>query len=393
MHAVVGAIAPEMPQNRPRYLMGVGTPEDLRAGIRAGIDMFDCVMPTRNARNGQLFVREGQSQHRQRAAPRRSAPGRGGLPLRVLRVVQPRVPRRISSTPRSCSITGWRRCTTCSTTSTSRGARARPSLPVSSTNPRGRPSAMAKRVGVILAGCGHRDGSDVAEAMIALLALDRTGAEVVCAAPDQPQAVVANHLQRRARRPAKPPKRSCARRGGAPDARAHRQPGGARRSRPRRADHPGRAGRRLQPVELRGQGRAVRGPPRRRAAPARDAGRAQADRRHAAWPRSWRRACWARSRACGSRWAASTRPPPSTPRSWAPTCGPCTVDDVVADQKARVISTPGLDVRRRAAAPDRARHREAGAHRRRPGARSRAAPESRPRRRPAPRRRSERDRA
>ncbi len=58
MHAVVGAIAPEMPQNRPRYLMGVGTPEDLRAGIRAGIDMFDCVMPTRNARNGQLFVRE-----------------------------------------------------------------------------------------------------------------------------------------------------------------------------------------------------------------------------------------------------------------------------------------------------------------------------------------------
>jgi queuine tRNA-ribosyltransferase len=39
--------------------MGVGTPEDLRAGIRAGIDMFDCVMPTRNARNGQLFIRQG----------------------------------------------------------------------------------------------------------------------------------------------------------------------------------------------------------------------------------------------------------------------------------------------------------------------------------------------
>jgi queuine tRNA-ribosyltransferase len=60
MHAVVDAIAPEMPQDRPRYLMGVGRPEDLLAGIAAGIDMFDCVMPTRNARNGQLFVRRGK---------------------------------------------------------------------------------------------------------------------------------------------------------------------------------------------------------------------------------------------------------------------------------------------------------------------------------------------
>jgi queuine tRNA-ribosyltransferase len=60
MHAVVGEIAPAMPADRPRYLMGVGTPEDLRAGIRAGIDMFDCVMPTRNARNGQLFIRTGR---------------------------------------------------------------------------------------------------------------------------------------------------------------------------------------------------------------------------------------------------------------------------------------------------------------------------------------------
>jgi len=60
MHAVVDEIAPAMPADRPRYLMGVGTPADLRAGIRAGIDMFDCVMPTRNARNGQLFVRAGR---------------------------------------------------------------------------------------------------------------------------------------------------------------------------------------------------------------------------------------------------------------------------------------------------------------------------------------------
>ena len=48
-----------LPQNKPRYLMGVGTPEDLVAGVSCGVDMFDCVMPTRNARNGHLFTRYG----------------------------------------------------------------------------------------------------------------------------------------------------------------------------------------------------------------------------------------------------------------------------------------------------------------------------------------------
>jgi queuine tRNA-ribosyltransferase len=52
--------APLMPADRPRYLMGVGTPEDLLDGVEAGIDMFDCVMPTRNARNGTLFTSEGK---------------------------------------------------------------------------------------------------------------------------------------------------------------------------------------------------------------------------------------------------------------------------------------------------------------------------------------------
>jgi queuine tRNA-ribosyltransferase len=51
--------APRLPADKPRYLMGVGTPEDLVAGVAAGIDMFDCVMPTRNARNGWLFTRFG----------------------------------------------------------------------------------------------------------------------------------------------------------------------------------------------------------------------------------------------------------------------------------------------------------------------------------------------
>ncbi len=52
--------APLLPRDRPRYLMGVGRPEDLVEGVRAGIDLFDCVMPTRNARNGQLFTSRGK---------------------------------------------------------------------------------------------------------------------------------------------------------------------------------------------------------------------------------------------------------------------------------------------------------------------------------------------
>jgi queuine tRNA-ribosyltransferase len=60
MYDVIGAVAGEMPDDRPRYLMGVGTPRDIWTAIGAGVDMFDCVMPTRNARNGQLFVRGGK---------------------------------------------------------------------------------------------------------------------------------------------------------------------------------------------------------------------------------------------------------------------------------------------------------------------------------------------
>jgi queuine tRNA-ribosyltransferase len=52
--------APLLPDAKPRYLMGVGTPEDLLAGIAAGVDMFDCVLPTRTARNGLLFTSEGK---------------------------------------------------------------------------------------------------------------------------------------------------------------------------------------------------------------------------------------------------------------------------------------------------------------------------------------------
>ena len=59
MLRVLQHTAPKLPATKPRYLMGVGTPEDLAEGVAAGIDMFDCVMPTRNARNGHLFTRFG----------------------------------------------------------------------------------------------------------------------------------------------------------------------------------------------------------------------------------------------------------------------------------------------------------------------------------------------
>jgi queuine tRNA-ribosyltransferase len=56
---VLSALLTEMPWDRPRYLMGVGTPEDIVEAVGLGIDMFDCVLPTRNARNGHLFTRLG----------------------------------------------------------------------------------------------------------------------------------------------------------------------------------------------------------------------------------------------------------------------------------------------------------------------------------------------
>ncbi len=60
MYRVLDAVAHQLPFERPRYLMGVGTPADLEHAVSAGVDMFDCVMPTRNARNGNLFTSQGR---------------------------------------------------------------------------------------------------------------------------------------------------------------------------------------------------------------------------------------------------------------------------------------------------------------------------------------------
>ncbi len=74
MLAVLNGLAPLLPAAQPRYLMGVGTPADILEAVKSGIDMFDCVMPTRNARNGYIFTSRGvlklrNAMHRHSAAP------------------------------------------------------------------------------------------------------------------------------------------------------------------------------------------------------------------------------------------------------------------------------------------------------------------------------------
>lgn len=80
MHAALPATADLLPADKPRYLMGVGRPEDLLVGIAAGIDMFDCVMPTRNGRNASAFTADGPIRLRNACHRRDSAPVESGCP-------------------------------------------------------------------------------------------------------------------------------------------------------------------------------------------------------------------------------------------------------------------------------------------------------------------------
>ena len=81
MLKVVAETTPALPAERPRYLMGVGTPDDILQAIARGIDMFDCVMPTRNGRHGLAFTRFGADQYQERPPRRRSASARQGEPV------------------------------------------------------------------------------------------------------------------------------------------------------------------------------------------------------------------------------------------------------------------------------------------------------------------------
>jgi queuine tRNA-ribosyltransferase len=98
MHHTLARVAPKLDPLRPRYLMGVGTPEDLLRAVGVGVDMFDCVIPTRNARNGQAFTRSGRvairnARHRDDPSPLEAdcgcpacAPGYGRGYLRHLHI-------------------------------------------------------------------------------------------------------------------------------------------------------------------------------------------------------------------------------------------------------------------------------------------------------------------
>ena len=75
------ALVPQMPADRPRYLMGVGRPQDMVEAVARGIDMFDCVMPTRHARNGHLFTSTGAVNIRNARSPGGYRPARCRLRL------------------------------------------------------------------------------------------------------------------------------------------------------------------------------------------------------------------------------------------------------------------------------------------------------------------------
>ena len=86
------ALAPILPEDRPRYLMGVGTPADIVEAVMRGVDMFDCVMPTRNARNGHLFTSQGVVKIRNAAHQDDTAAAGSALRLLHLPELLPRLP-------------------------------------------------------------------------------------------------------------------------------------------------------------------------------------------------------------------------------------------------------------------------------------------------------------
>jgi queuine tRNA-ribosyltransferase len=85
MLRVLEHVGPRMPADKPHYLMGVGTPEDLVAGVANGVDMFDCVMPTRNGRNALAFTDEGQVRLRNKVHERDPRPLEEGCPCPACR--------------------------------------------------------------------------------------------------------------------------------------------------------------------------------------------------------------------------------------------------------------------------------------------------------------------
>ena len=84
MYEVIEAVEPHAPKNKPRYLMGVGTPANILEAVERGVDFFDCVMPSRNARHGHLFTSEGIVNIHNKKYERDGAPGRYAVRLSEL---------------------------------------------------------------------------------------------------------------------------------------------------------------------------------------------------------------------------------------------------------------------------------------------------------------------
>src|SRR5437868_7650803 len=85
MYRVLDAVTPRLPVDRPRYLMGVGRPQDLLEAIRRGIDLFDCVLPTRNGRNALAFTAGGPIRLRNKVHERDERPVEEGCPCLACR--------------------------------------------------------------------------------------------------------------------------------------------------------------------------------------------------------------------------------------------------------------------------------------------------------------------
>ena len=92
MYDIVSRTTPFLPASRPRYLMGTGTPQDLVESVARGIDLFDCVLPTRNARTGQLFTSEGRINIKNAQVRRGPAAARSRMRVLYMPHLQPRLP-------------------------------------------------------------------------------------------------------------------------------------------------------------------------------------------------------------------------------------------------------------------------------------------------------------
>ena len=294
---------PSCPPSAPRYLMGVGTPADIWTAIGAGIDMFDCVMPTRNARNGQLFVRGGQAQHRATRSHRDdAAAGRGGLPVRVLRAATaaptwPPLPRRGDALLPAGDDPQPRSTTWSSRAARARRSAARRAFPRTAAVVKRR--AMAKRV----ASCSPAAGGVTAAtsrrrcSRCSARARGRRGrsARRPTASSARSSITCAAAARRRAHRATRASRRRASRGGAGAAARASCGPdaidallipGGERRRRPRCPTTPrSTSSARSIPTSSRLL---------RALLPAQ-----QADGVRRACRRCWRRACSARWRACG----------------------------------------------------------------------------------------------